>query len=155
MAVKNLQNLALCVANFRGVRVTGTECKGTMPADGIISAHLLSLLWQPLPGLYPIRTGPDAKFAEDNAATAQAVERAGRSASGAGVPVSTRLTSLVKLARNVSRTVLSKRSSSSMCIPSHRFAEGHQPEQTPMTGSTRRQARSGELAIHATNLVRG
>lgn len=105
MAVKNLQTLALCVANKCGVRVTGTECNGSMQADGKFQAHFLSLLWHPLPGLYPIRTGPDAELAEDNAAMAEAIQRAGRSASWVGVHSSTRI------ARCVSTTVLSTLSS--------------------------------------------
>ena len=151
MAVKNLQTLALCVANTNGVRVTGTECKDMMPASGTIPAHLLSLLWQPLPGPYPIRTGPDAELAEDNTRAAQAVRRAGRSASEAGIPVST---GLRWFARTVSRTVLSKRSSSSSMsfAPSHRFPEDCQSSQASMHGSTRQQP---WLANHDAKLVRG
>jgi len=108
MAVKNLQTLALCVANNHGVRVTGTECNGSMQAHGKSQAHFLSLLWLPLPGPYPIRTGPDAEIAEDkNPATAEAVLRTGRSASWAGVLPSTRL------ARSFRQTVLSTQPQSS------------------------------------------
>jgi hypothetical protein len=106
MAVKNLQKLAVTVANLKGVVVTGLEC-GSKQADGKIQAHFLSLQWHPLSGLYPIRTGPAASFAEDNAAMAPAIQRAGRSASSPGVPAST-----TRLARTTSRTVLSGRSSS-------------------------------------------
>jgi hypothetical protein len=107
MVVKNLQTLAVCVANVNvndnvGVRVTGLVC-GSMPAKEF-QAQILSLPWQPLPG-YPIRTGPDAERFADNAATARAVHRTGRSVSGVGNLPSARL------ARGASRTVLSTRSS--------------------------------------------
>jgi len=110
MAVKNLQTLALCVANKRGVRVTGMECNGSLTSDGKFQAHFLSLLWHPLPGPYPIRTGPnaDAKLAEpDQASTAEAntVQRTGRSASRAGVHTS------ISVARCASTTVLSTQTS--------------------------------------------
>ena len=101
MAVKNLQTLALCVANTNGVRVTGTACNDSMRADGKSPAHFLSLPWRLLPGLYPIRTGPAAMFAEPNPATAQAVQRTGRSSGRAGVYPS------ICLTRSASRAVLS------------------------------------------------
>jgi hypothetical protein len=49
MAVKNLQTLALCVANQTGVRVTGTECNAIMQAMAKFQAPFLSLPWHPLP----------------------------------------------------------------------------------------------------------
>jgi hypothetical protein len=105
MANKNLQTRAMTVAS-RGVVVTGLEC-GSKQAEGKSEAHFLSLLWHPLPGPYPIPVGPDARFADDNAAMAPAIHRTGRSASSSGVLASTRW-----LARTASRTVLSGRSSS-------------------------------------------
>jgi hypothetical protein len=93
MAVKNLQTVALCVANSRGVRVTGTECNASMHAMGSDPAPFLFLPWRSLPGLYPIRREP---------ATAEAFQRTGRSARRARVNASTQLT------RSVSRTVLSR-----------------------------------------------
>jgi hypothetical protein len=102
--VVNLQTLAVCGVKS-GVRVTGLGC-GSM-AKGF-QAPILSLPWQPLPG-YPTGMRPDAeRFAEDNAATAKAVLRAGRSVSGVGNLPSTRL------ARIASRTVLSTRSTHAM-----------------------------------------
>jgi len=101
MAVKNLQTLALCVANTNGVRVTGTACNDSMRADGKSQAHFLSLPWRLLPGLYPIRTGPTALFAKQNPAAAEAVQRTGRSSGRVGVCPSIRLT------RSASRAVLS------------------------------------------------
>jgi hypothetical protein len=89
MAVKNLQTVALCVANIHGVRVTGTECIGSKRAFGRFQATL-SLPRLPRCGSYPMPTRPDAKLA-DNAATAQAVKRTGRSASGVGETPSARL----------------------------------------------------------------
>ena len=80
MAVKNLQTVALCVANIHGVRVTGTESKESM-RSGKIQAPL-SLPRLPLPGSYPIPTRPFAELDADNAATVMAVQRTGRSASG-------------------------------------------------------------------------
>jgi hypothetical protein len=90
MAVKNLQTVALCVANIHGVRVTGTECIGSKRAFGRFQATL-SLPRLPRGGSYPMPTRPDAELAADNAATAQAVKRAGRSASGVGEHPSARL----------------------------------------------------------------
>ena len=81
MAVKNLQTLASCVAKFHGVTVTGTECSGSMRPFGKRQATL-SLPRLPLPGSYPIPTRPFAELDADNAATAMAVQRTGRSASG-------------------------------------------------------------------------
>jgi hypothetical protein len=91
MAMKNIQTVAMCVAEV-GVRVTGTgsEMAGMQPAP-------LSLPRQALIG-YPIPAMPDVVLA-DNAAAARAVTRVGRS-----VSVSARL------ARLASGTVLSKRS---------------------------------------------
>lgn len=100
MVVKNFQTVAVCVAKFAGVRVTGM---GSMKAAGKSQAPR-SLPRLPLPGLYPVRTGPDANLWADNAAPAQAVERTGRSACGAGDFPTTRL------ARCARGTVLSKRS---------------------------------------------
>jgi len=111
MAIKNLQTVAVCAANIQGVRVTGMG-KGTMGAGSIPAS--LSLPRLPLPGSYLIRTGPDAKVA-DNAAAARAVW-AGRSMSGAGFLPSG------WLARSASRTVLSKRSAS--------FTSEHRERQT-------------------------
>jgi hypothetical protein len=88
MAVKNLQTLALCVATIHGVRVTGTECMGSMRFGPQASRSLPRL---PRPGFYPIPTRPDAELRADNAATAQAVKRTGRSASGVGELPSARL----------------------------------------------------------------
>jgi hypothetical protein len=109
MAVKNLQTVAVCAANVKvGVRVTGLEC-GSMQAREF-QAPFLSLPWQPLPG-YPIQAEADAdRFADENAATALAVHRTGRSVSGVGnLPGS-------RLARSASRSVLSTR-------PSHALAK--------------------------------
>ena len=108
MAVKNLQTLALCVANKRGVRVTGMECNGSPMTDGKFQAHFLSLLWHPLPGPYPIRTGPDTKLEtpdQRSLAEANTVQRTGRSRGRAGVHSST------SVARCASTTVLSTRGS--------------------------------------------
>ena len=90
MAVKNLQTVALCVAKIHGVVVAGTERKGSM-RFGLQASR--SLPGQPRLGHYPIRTAPDAELLADNAATARAVIRAGRSASGAGERASSRLSS--------------------------------------------------------------
>jgi hypothetical protein len=86
MAVKNLQTVAVCIAEF-GVRVAGTDSMVGQPMAP------LSLPRLPLPG-YPIRTGPDADLRADNAAAARAVMRTGRSVSA-----------------SARETVLSKRSS--------------------------------------------
>jgi hypothetical protein len=103
MVVKNLQTLAVCVANIPvDASVTGLGC-GSMPAKEF-QAPFLSLPWQPLPG-YPIQADTDADRFADNAATATAVHRTGRSVSGVGNLPSARL------ARSASRTVLSGRSS--------------------------------------------
>src|SRR5688572_6071607 len=102
MAVKNLQTLAVCVANERGVRVAGMEC-GSMQADGNALAHFLSLPWQSLPGPYPIQTGPDAKLVHDNAETASAALRTGRSATSTTVR-----RGRTRFARTASPSVLSK-----------------------------------------------
>jgi hypothetical protein len=102
MAVKNLQTLVVCVANIHGVRVTGAECMGSMRIDASFQAPL-PLPRLLLPGSYPIPTRPDAELCADNAATAKAVERTGRSASGTGVLPSARLV------RSASGTVLSRR----------------------------------------------
>jgi len=110
MAIKNLQTVAMCVANMRGVRVTGTESKGAMGLVVLLAPRSLPRL--PQLGMYPIRTGPDAKLVADNAATAQA-ERTGRSACGAGI-----LPRAVR-ARSASGTFLSGRSRS-------RFTSMHQ-----------------------------
>jgi len=144
MAVKNMQTLVVCAANINGVRVTGTECNGSLQVDGKAPRHFLSLLWLPLPGHYPIRTGPDAKIAEDNPALARA-ERTGRSASGAGVSPS------IGLARRASRTVLSTRSTSTHRSFA-RFANAPGLERKPWNelASQRRW-----LAMRPTNLVRG
>jgi hypothetical protein len=113
MAVKNLQTLVVCVANKHGVRVTGTEC-GSMLAGGKFQASHLFLLRHPFPGRMPTN-------AADNAATAPAVHRIGRSVRGIGATASTRL------ARTASRTVLSTRSSSTYAS-SERFEREYQPE---------------------------
>ena len=79
MAVKNLQKLVQCVANMRGVVVTGT-CKETMRADGNFQAPFLSLpSLVPLAGPFPIGMQPDN----------QGVLRTGRSARMLGVSPST------------------------------------------------------------------
>jgi len=105
MAVKNLQTLAVCVANIHGVRMTGMECMDSQRAFGKLQAPL-SLPRLPRPGFYPTRTRPDVDLnADNNAATAKAVERTGRSASGAGKLPSARL------AQRPREAVLSKRSS--------------------------------------------
>jgi hypothetical protein len=78
MAVKNLQTVAVCVAEH-GVLVTGMECKGSMRFGGFQAP--LSLPRLPRPG-YPIRTGPDAKLPADNAAEAMGLTRVGRSVRG-------------------------------------------------------------------------
>lgn len=96
MAITTLQSLEMCVARL-GVRVTGTDCVAPMPA-GSFQAPILSLLWQSLPGPFSIRRGAEAD-AEDNAAMAQAIHRAGRSAVSAGVThASYRPTRLKRLA---------------------------------------------------------
>lgn len=74
MAVKNLQTVALCVAD-QGVVVTGT-CMDWMRLEREFPAPL-SLPRLPRPG-YPIRPA-DAELRADNAAAAQAVTRTGRS----------------------------------------------------------------------------
>ena len=79
MAVKNLQTVALWLANQHGVRVTGMKCKESMRRESIQAP--LSLPRLPRPG-YPIRTGPDADLRGDNAPAAQAVTRVGRSVRG-------------------------------------------------------------------------
>jgi hypothetical protein len=104
MAVKNLQTLAVRLANIHGVRVTGAECMRSMRTDGKFQAPL-SLPRLPRPGFYPIPTRPDAELCADNAATAKAVERTGRSACGAGVVPS------AALVQSASGTVLLRRSS--------------------------------------------
>jgi hypothetical protein len=90
MAVKNLQTLVSCVANIRGVRVTGMECMDSM-RFGTFPAPIQSLPRLPQTGRYPIATRLDADLRADNAAAAQAVTRAGRSERGAGEHPSARL----------------------------------------------------------------
>jgi len=108
MVVKNLQTRAVCAAKT-GVRVTGMVC-GSLSAKEHQVPFLSSLPWQPLPG-YPTRTEPEAdRFADENAATARAVQRAGRSASGVGNLLSARLVIIA------SRTVLSTRSMHAKCM---------------------------------------
>ena len=77
MAVKNLQTVASFVANTRGVVVTGMECKGSMR---LWTPGVSTLPRLPRPGSYPAPTSPDATLSADNAATAKAVTRVGRSA---------------------------------------------------------------------------
>ncbi len=116
MVVKNMQTLAVCAANVKvGVRVTGLGC-GSMPAKEF-QAPFLSLPWQPLPGTYPIQADADAERFADNAATAKAVHRTGRSVSGVGNLPSARL------ARSASRTVLSTRSAHAL-TPTRSASEG-------------------------------
>ena len=86
MAIKTLQILAVRNA-VTGIRATGLECNGAMPADGML--RLLSLLWQALPGPFTAQKRPDVSLAEDNARMAQAVLRTGRSAPFAGVMLPT------------------------------------------------------------------
>jgi len=143
MAVKNMQTVARCVANQHGVRVTGTECS-SMQAGGSFQAPILSLPWHPLPGLYPTRTGLDAKIAEDNTATALAVLRTGRSASGAGAPT------ISRLARTASGTVPSTRSSSFTSCAA--FAKASPAERKPAPEAARQLCR---MPITMTKLVRG
>ncbi len=81
MAVKNLQTVTSFVANNHGVVVTGMECKGSMRFGPKASQPRPRL---PRLGSYPTPTDPDA-------ATAQAVKRAGRSASEVGEHASARL----------------------------------------------------------------
>lgn len=95
MAVKNMQTLETLAADLQGVRVTGTECKGSMRIGGTFPAPISSVFRLPLPGPYPFMPAADA----DNTATVQAVKRTGRSASKAG-----------HLARSVSWFVPSTRS---------------------------------------------
>jgi hypothetical protein len=100
MALINMQNQAVSLATT-GVRVTGLEC-GSMPAKEL-QVPILSLPWHPLTG-YPAMTEPEADRFADNAATARAVIRAGRSVSVVGSTTSARI---------ATKTVLSKRSSQS------------------------------------------
>jgi hypothetical protein len=88
MAVKNLQTVAMCVANIQGVVVTGTDCMGSM-RFGLRASQPLPRL--PRLGHYPSPKRPDATVSADNAATAQAVKRAGRSASGVAERASAKL----------------------------------------------------------------
>jgi hypothetical protein len=74
MAVTNLQNLVLCVANIHGVVVTGTR-KESKRAAGSFPATFLSIPSLMLDGPFPTGTDPDN----------QGVLRAGRSASRLGV----------------------------------------------------------------------
>src|SRR5258708_32688245 len=97
MAVKNMQTVETRTAKLQGVSVTGTECRGSKRTDGKFQAPILSLFRLPLPGPYPTPT--DADMCADNAATAKAVARSGRSASGAGELAS------AELARDASRTM--------------------------------------------------
>jgi hypothetical protein len=101
MAIKTLQKLAMRSA-VKGVRVTGLDCNGAMPADGIL--RFLSLLWQAQPGPFPAER-PDVSLAEDNARMAQAVLRTGRSAAFAGVilPTPSSHASYRPLSRSVKR----------------------------------------------------
>ncbi len=103
MVEKNLQTLTVCVANINvDASVTGLGCGSMQTTE--FQAPFLSLPWQPMPG-YPIQAEADADRFADNAATALAVHRTGRSVSGVGNLPSARL------ARSASRTVLSERSS--------------------------------------------
>jgi hypothetical protein len=108
MAIKITQTVEMFVANLQGVSVTGTECSVKM--RGSILAPIPSLLRLPLSGLYPIRTGPDARLA-DNAAAALAV-RTGRSIEEAGEHPR------AELARSASGTILSRMSPSPFTMPS-------------------------------------
>ncbi len=76
MAIKTLQTLAVRNA-VTGVRVTGLECNGAMPADGML--RLLSLLWQTL----------SDPFAAQKRSEPQIVFRTGRSVAFAGVMLPT------------------------------------------------------------------
>ena len=96
MAVKNLQTVAVCVANIHGVRVTGTERKGSMRQREQTAS--LSLPRLSLPGSYPAPMSPDADLRADNAAAALGLTRAGRSVSESA-----------ELARTAGGTILSKR----------------------------------------------
>jgi hypothetical protein len=60
MAIQNLHNLVLRAASLAGVRTTSQERKALFMAVVGNPARALSLPWQPLPGLYPIRTGPES-----------------------------------------------------------------------------------------------
>jgi len=80
MAITNLQTLVKCAANLNGVRVTGTESKDSMRANGSLQAPFLSLPSLPLAGPFPIGMNPDN----------QGVLRAGRSACMLGVVSSAR-----------------------------------------------------------------
>jgi len=53
MAVKTLQNLVQCVANDRGVHMTGMLCKNSMRAAGSFSAPISFLPSLPFVGPYP------------------------------------------------------------------------------------------------------
>lgn len=79
MAVKNLQTVAMRVANLSGVRVAGTESMDLKRAFGMFPTPL-SMPRQSLSGSYPIPTWPKAELCAEDAATAQAVHRTGRSA---------------------------------------------------------------------------
>jgi len=90
MTVINLQSLVLRPALNLGVNATGLEGK----ANGTVMATPpapSSQPWQPVPGPYPIRTGPatDADHRDEDL-MASAVTRAGRSVRKAGVSASTR-----------------------------------------------------------------
>jgi len=114
MAVKNLQTVETRVALRCDQRATGLECNVSMQAIEVRPASILSLPWHPLPGPMPtIRT--ERSFAADNAATARAVQRAGRSERGAGVK-------RTGLARSASRTVLSTRSTSMRSYQGYSYA---------------------------------
>ena len=82
MAVKNLQTVASCVADIHGVRVTGT---GSMRFTGTQPAPFQTLPGLPLVGSYAMPTRPEAEA--DNAATAKAEVRTGRSASEASARI--------------------------------------------------------------------
>jgi hypothetical protein len=91
MSVKNLQTVTAFVANQHGVVVAGSQCKESMRMDHQASSSLPML---PRLGFYPSATDcalgwidsqPEstalqASLLASNAATAQAVIRAGRSA---------------------------------------------------------------------------
>ncbi len=85
MANQNSHTLQLRAALLAGARATGQGSEALFTAVVGNPARALSLLWHPLPGLYPIRIGPEPVGGHRGYSMDALGGRAGRSASSAGV----------------------------------------------------------------------
>jgi len=85
MANQNPHTLQMRAALLAGARATGQGSEALFTAVVGNPARALSLLWHPLPGLYPIRIGTEPVEGHRGYSMDTLGRRAGRSASGAGV----------------------------------------------------------------------